>query len=82
MKLNPAYSTYLTNLFKVLRSDAVGAEFGGYSGNEVINEAVELDEDGNYIVNPLDVQEVERMCIELGLSYELIEMWGIRIWSF
>ena len=70
--LNNKYKTYLTNLFKVLRSDAVGFN----------DDAIERDEDGNYVIDPIDVQEVERMCIDLGLSYELIEMWGIRFWSF
>jgi hypothetical protein len=60
---------YLTNLYKVLESNAVGS-------NRTLRTI-----DGNYLINPIDVNEVERMCIDLGLSYELIEMWGIRIWS-
>lgn len=63
---------YLTNTLKVLLSNAVGFNDG----------AIERDEDGNYVIDPIDVQEVERMCIELGLNYELLGMWGIRIWSF
>lgn len=70
-----SYYTKLNNLFKVLRSDAVGKVWGG-------DGTIERDEDGNYVIDPIDVQEVERMCIELGLSYELLGMWGIRIWSF
>ena len=63
---------YLTNTLKVLLSNAVGFNDG----------AIERDEDGNYVIDPIDVNEVERMCIDLGLSYELLGMWGIRIWSF
>ena len=72
---NKSYKTYIANLYKVLRSDAVGTNVSAF-------DTIERDEDGNYIIDPLDVQEVERMCIELGLNYELLGMWGIRIWSF
>lgn len=57
-------------LFKVLPSDAVGDEA----------ETISRDNDGSYIIYPIDVQEVERMCIDFGLNYELLGMWGIRIW--
>jgi len=65
--------TYLTNLFKVLRSDAVGQVWKGDGTIE--------KQDASYLVSPIDVNEVERMCIDFGLHYELIEMGGIRIYS-
>ena len=56
-------------LFKVLPSDAVGDEA-----------TISRDDDGSYIIYPIDVQKVERICIDFELNYELLEMWGIRIW--
>ena len=68
-----AYYDYLSNMSKVLSSDAVGQV---YEDDGTIDR-----EENSYVLSPLDVQEVERMCIDFNLNYELIEMWGIRIWK-
>lgn len=68
-----AYYNYLNKMFKVLRSDAVGQV---YEDDGTIDR-----QENSYVLSPLDVEEVEQMCIDFGLSYELIGMWGIRIWK-
>ncbi len=69
---NKSYLSYIGNLNTIICSDALGYE---YEGDGKI-----LESDDNYLLNPIDVQEVERMCIDFGLKYELIQLWGIRIW--
>jgi hypothetical protein len=73
MRHTKAYYNYLNNMFKVLRSDAVGQV---YEDDGTIDR-----QENSYVLSPLDVEEVEQMCIGFGLSYELIGTWGIRIWK-